>query len=249
MRPGLLLFLGMAACRSPEAPPSSMVRDRIYQARVAERIPDWAKTRAYLEEAHLWSPGEPEVSLRLGHLLLSAYAEIPRARELFANSLRRSRARALHGLGLCSLAEGNQERALELLSDSMKAAPSAPCARDRALLLLSLGRSGEAQAALDEVERISRASVESELLMAAAGRLPAPPAAPPEWSYALARARLAAALGSDDRARAELLEHFSKAYASPQAMGVAGRILRQDFVFRRNPALVETINSLSQEIP
>jgi len=226
-----------------------MVRDRIYQARVAERIPDWAKTRAYLEEAHLWSPGEPEVSLRLGHLLLSAYADVPRARELFGGCLRRSKARALHGLGLCALAEGDKTRALDLFAESMKAAPTAPCARDRALALLALERGGEAEAALDEVERISRASVESELLLAAAGRLPAPPAAPPEWSYALARARLAAAQGREDQARTELAEHFSKAYASPQAMKLGGRLLHEDFVFGRNLALVETINRLSQETP
>jgi len=226
-----------------------MVRDRIYRARDAERIPDWARARALLEEAHVWSPGEPEVALRLGHLLLSAYGDVAGARDHFGRCLRPAKGRALHGLGLCARAEGDDARALELLEESMRAGATAPCARDRALLLLALRPGGEAEAALDDVARISRASVESELLLAAAGRLPAPPAAPPEWAHALARARLAASLGDEEKARSELAEHFAKAYATPEARSAAGRILGADFAFRRNLSLVASINHLAQESP
>jgi len=237
-----LLF---AACASRDvAPPSSMTRDLLYRARAAERRGDRREARALLEQAHAWAPEDVEAALYLAHLTLDAYGEIERARELFRRCLRKTRHRALYGLGLCAMRAGDRDRAEELLRDSMRERPTPACARDLAILLLSKG--ADATEALAAVERLSFASWESELLLAAAGRVPPPPSPSSDPELALARARLLATRGDAAGALSELRAHFARAYVTPEARRRAASLLAEDFAFRGNPEVVSGVKSLSE---
>lgn len=241
MRPAALLFL--AACASRDVvPPSSMTRDLLHRARGAERRGDRRQARELLEQAHAWAPEDVEAALYLAHVTLDAFGDIERARSLFGSCLRKARHRALHGLGLCALRAGDLDRAEELLRDSMRERPTPACARDLAILLLSKG--ADATEALDAVENLSFASWESELLLAAAGRVPPPPSPSSDAELALARARLLAIRGDAAGALAELSAHFARAYVTPEARGQAASHLSQDFAFRGNPDLVSGVKSL-----
>jgi len=240
----LVLGLVFAACssRAPYIPPSAASRDLLGRARDAERRGDWNEARVHLAQAHTWAPDDIEVSLRFAEVTLGAFGEVDAARELYRRCLKRARHRALHGLGRCALVAGDRERALELFRESMDWKPTPACARDLAILLLSEGQ--DAGDALEAVESLSYASWESELLLAAAGRLSPPPSLPPDPEYALARARLRAATGDAQSALQELQLHFSRACANAEARRRASLLLRRDFAFRGNPAIVSGVISL-----
>ena len=82
------------------------------------------------------------------------------------------------------------------------------------------------------VEETSGATLRSKLLLAAAGRLPAPARLPEGWPYALERARLKPL----DEARAEVDLYLDRATATPAAREAMARVLAGDPALCRNRA-------------
>lgn len=228
MRAPLWLVLAAAcAAPAPSRPPDVDVLLR--RAADAVAVPDWPAARRALEEAHLLAPADLDVNLRLGETLLRAYGEIDAARRIYWSVRGASRARALHGLGLCALWEADEERALELFAASLAERPTAACARD--LAVRQLARGDDAAEALDLVEKTSGNTLRSGLLLAAAGRRPRPTTLPEGWSYGLERARLLPPAA----APAEVSRYVRAACASPQARRRMEAVLKGDFALRRNP--------------
>ena len=229
MRAPLWLAL-VAACSTPpvprRAPDVAIVMHRAADA-VAE--PDWPAARAALEEAALLAPGDLDVNLRLAETLLKAFGEIDAARRLYWTVRQASHARALHGLGLCALWEGDEERALQLFQASLDEYPTAACARDLAVRRLARGE--DAGGALDQVEKTSGNTVRSGMLLAAAGRRSRPATPPEGWSFGLERARLAP-LGE---APTEVAAYVRAACATPRARQLMEAVLQGDFAIQRNP--------------
>jgi len=225
---GSLLALLLAACASSQGTREATTLLR--KAAEAREIPDWPVVRLALEEAALLDPDDPEVRLLLAETLLEAYAEIDRARALYWGLRETSRARALHGLGRCALWDGDEDRALALFEESLVVGPTAACARD--LAVRRLARGDDAGPALDAVERISRGTLRSRLLLAAAGRAPRPERLPQEWHYGLERARLA----PPEQARTEVEAYVAEAAATFAARDRLREVLAGDFALRRNPA-------------
>jgi hypothetical protein len=190
---------------------------------------DWPAARVALERASLDYPRDPVVLLRLAWIDLEAFGEVQRAQERYERLPREYRAHALHGLGRCALWRGDEERALAFFRDSLASAPTAPCARDLALRLLARGEpTGDA---LDLVESTSGGALRSRLLLAAAGRAPAPPRLPDGWTYALERARLKPL----PEARPEVDLYLERACATAAAREAMKRVLEGDPALCRNP--------------
>jgi Tfp pilus assembly protein PilF len=228
MRAPLWIVL-LAACAAPVPERSEDVAILLRRAAEAAAVPDWPATRKALEEAVLLAPGDLDANLRLAETLLMAYGEIPAARRLYWRVRETSHARALHGLGLCALWEGDEERALQLFQASLDERPTAACARDLAVRLL--GRGEDAEDALDEVEKTSGNTLRSDLLLAAAGRRPRPQVAPEGWSFGLERARLA----PPAEAAAEVAAYVRVAGATPRARELMRAALQGDLALQRNP--------------
>jgi tetratricopeptide (TPR) repeat protein len=240
MRAAVLCVL-LAGCKAGLRDPGD-ARGIYSVARGAEAKPDWPVTRTALRNAALLAPNDAEINLHYASCLLLAYGEVKSARRIYGDMLGRSRARALHGLGWCALVEGDEERALELWKESLGVQQTVDCSHDTAVLLLDLGREDEAQKALELVERISRQSVRTQMLLAAAGRREAPPGLPEGWHFALDRARVRATSKQPESAAADLREHLEKAYFTDLAREFGLRRLQNDFALRRNPqALAEVI--------
>ena len=238
---GVVLCVVLAGCKTGIRDPGD-ARGIYHTARVAEAKPDWPVARTALRNAALLAPNDAEINLSYASCLLFAYGEVESARRIYGGMLRRSRARALHGLGWCSLVEGDAERALELWTESLGVSRTVDCSRDTAVLLLDLGREEEADKALELVERISRQSIRTQMLLAAAGRRRAPAGLPEGWQFALDRARVRMTLKQPESAAADLREHMEKAYFTDRARDFGRRRLQNDFVLRRNPeALSEVI--------
>jgi Tfp pilus assembly protein PilF len=193
--------------------------------------PDWPAARRALEEAAHLAPADLDVNLRLAETLLQAYGEIDAARRLYWKVRRISRARALHGLGLCALWEADEARALQLFGASLAERPTAACARDLAVRQLARGEDSEDALAL--VERVSGNTVRSGLLLAAAGRRPRPAKMPEGWTYGLERARLAPLA----EAAAEVSAYVRAACATQEAQRLMEAVLEGDFALQRNPGL------------
>jgi len=228
MRAPLWLAL-VAACSSPMPARSPEVDTLMRRAAEAVVEPDWPAARRALEEAALLAPDDSDVNLRLAETLLKAYGEIDAARRVYWRVRQASRARVLHGLGLCALWEGDEERALQLFSASLAERPTAACARD--LAVRQLARGEDAGDALDSVERLSGNTVRSGMLLAAAGRRPRPATPPQGWAYGLERARL----GSLAEAPAEVAAYVRAACATPRARQLMEVVLQGDFSLLRNP--------------
>jgi tetratricopeptide (TPR) repeat protein len=227
MRVSLALLLVFAACKSqPEAAPQSLIGP----ADEAATRSDWALAREELERAQLDYPDDPVLILRLAWIDLEAYGDVPRAQERYQRLMKTERARALHGLGRCALWRGDEDQALALFRESLAKQPTPECARDLALRLLARGEpAGEA---LDLVESTSGNTLRSRLLLAAAGRLPAPARLPEGWTYALERARLEPL----PEARVEVDLYLDHACATPAAREAMARVLAGDPALCRNPA-------------
>lgn len=223
-----LVLLAACAAPAPSRPPDVDVLLR--RAADAVAVPDWPAARRALEEAHYVVPADLDVNLRLAETLLKAYGEIDAARSLYWGVRRASRARALHGLGLCALWEGDEERALQLFAASLAERPTAACARD--LAVRRLARGDDAGEALDLVGKTSGNTLRSGLLLAAAGRRPRPATLPEGWSYGLERARLMPLA----EAPAEVALYLDAACAHPQARQRMEVVLKGDFALQRNPA-------------
>jgi len=227
MRVRLALLLALAACKTPpEGAPQSLIGP----ADEAATRSDWAEARAALERAQLDYPDDPVLILRLAWIDLEAYGDVPRAEEHYQRLMKTQRARALHGLGRCALWRGEEDQALDLFRASLAKTPTADCARDLALRLLARGE--PAEEALDLVLSTSGNTLRSRLLLAAAGRLPAPAQLPEGWTYALERARLKPL----PEARAEVDLYLDHACATPAAREAMGRVLAGDPALCRNPA-------------
>jgi tetratricopeptide (TPR) repeat protein len=223
----LALLLLLPACKTPpEAAPQSLIAP----SDEAATRSDWALARAELERASLDYPEDPVLILRLARIDLEAYGDVDRAQARYERLPRKQRARALHGLGRCALWRGDEARALALFRESLAEEPTADCARDLALRLLARG--DPAGDALDLVEETSGATLRSKLLLAAAGRLPAPARLPEGWTYALERARLKPL----DEARAEVDLYLDRATATPAAREAMARVLAGDPALCRNRA-------------
>lgn len=228
MRAPLCIAL-LAACATQAPRRAEDVAIVMLRAADAVAKPDWPAARKALEEAVLLAPDDLDANLRLAETLLKAYGEIDAARRLYWKVRYTSHARALHGLGLCALWEGDEERALQLFQASLDERPTAACARDLAVRLL--GRGEHAEDALDEVEKTSGNTVRSGLLLAAVGRRPRPEAPPEGWSFGLERARLA----PPAEAPAEVAAYVRVAGASPRARELMEAVLDGDFALQRNP--------------
>jgi tetratricopeptide (TPR) repeat protein len=228
MRAPLWLAL-VAACSSPMPARSPEVDTLMRRAAEAVAGPDWPAARRALEEAALLAPDDADVNLRLAETLLKAYGEIDAARRVYWRVRQTSRARVLHGLGLCALWEGDEERALQLFSASLAERPTAACARD--LAVRQLARGEDAGDALDLVEKVSGNTVRSGMLLAAAGRRPRPATPPQGWAYGLERARL----GPLAEAPAEVAAYVRAACATPRARQLMEAVLQGDFSLLRNP--------------
>ncbi|MHC4972983.1 MAG: tetratricopeptide repeat protein [Planctomycetota bacterium] len=228
MRLGPSLVL-LAACATPTASRPPEVDVLLRRAADAVAAPDWPAARGALEEAAHLAPADLDVNLRLAETLLKAYGEIDAARRLYWRVRHTSRARALHGLGLCALWEADEERALQLFEASLAERPTAACARD--LAVRRLARGTDAGEALAQVEKTSGNTVRSGLLLAAAGRRPRPATLPEGWTYGLERARLAPLA----EAPAEVSRYVSAACATPRARQLMEAVLEGDFALQRNP--------------
>jgi Tfp pilus assembly protein PilF len=228
MRAPLWLAL-VAACSTPAPQRAPDVAIVMRRAAEAYAVPDWPAAREALEEAALLAPGDLDVNLRLAETLLKAFGEIDAARRVYWRVREASHARALHGLGLCALWEGDEERALQLFQASLDESPTAACARDLAVRLLARGE--DAGDALDLVERTSGNTVRSGMLLAAAGRRPRPATPPEGWSLGLERARLA----PPGEAPAEVAAYIRAACANPRAQELMRGVLSGDFALQRNP--------------
>jgi hypothetical protein len=228
MRAPLWLAL-VAACSTPapQRPPDVAIVMR--RAAEAYAVPDWPAARKALEEAALLAPGDLDVDLRLAETLLMAFGEIDAARRVYWRVREISHARALHGLGLCALWEGDEERARQLFQASLDENPTAACARDLAVRRLARGE--DAGDALDLVEKTSGSTVRSRMLLAAAGRRPRPANPPQGWSLGLERARLA----PPGEAPAEVAAFIRVACANPRARELMRGVLQGDFALQRNP--------------
>ncbi|MHC4135482.1 MAG: hypothetical protein ACYS0K_10895 [Planctomycetota bacterium] len=228
MRVPLWLAL-VAACSIPAPSRAPDVAILMRRAAAALAEPDWPAARRALEEAALLAPADLDVNLRLAETLLKAYGEIDAARRIYWRVRHASRARALHGLGLCALWEGDEERALQLFQASLAEYPTAACARDLAVRQLAWGT--DAKDALDQVEKTSGNTVRSGMLLAAAGRRPRPATTPEGWAYGLVRARL----GPLAEAPAEVSAYVRAACATPRARQLMEAVLQGDFALQRNP--------------
>lgn len=226
MRARFLLLSVLVGCKaSPQPAPQSLLAT----ADEAAGRSDWAQARTTLERVSIDYPDDPVVQLRLARIELEAFGEVSRAEQRYERLLRAERAHALHGLGRCALWRGEEERALDLFRESLVLQPTAGCARDLAIRLLSLGE--PADHALDLVEETSGATLRSRLLLAAAGRLPRPSSLPGGWTYALDRARLEPL----PDARKEVDLYLERACANPLAREAMERVLAGDLALRRNP--------------
>jgi Tfp pilus assembly protein PilF len=219
----------LAACAAPVPERADDLAIVLRRAAEASAVPDWPAARKALEEAVLLAPDDLDANLRLAETLLKAFGEIDAARRLYWRVRATSHARALHGLGLCALWEGDEERALQLFRASMDERPTAACARDLAVRLLARGE--DAGTALDEVERTSGNTLRSGLLLAAAGRRPRPEVAPEGWFFGLERARLA----PPAEAAAEVAAYVRVACATPRARDLMRAALQGDLALQRNP--------------
>ncbi|MHC4670334.1 MAG: hypothetical protein ACYTFD_18250, partial [Planctomycetota bacterium] len=228
MRRAALLLLA-AACATTAPVDRRQVRTLKRRADEALVRPDWPAVRMALEEAALLDPDDPVVALQLAETRLKAYGEVDGARRLYWGVRATSRARALHGLGLCALWEGDEERALELFEASLAEYPTPACARD--LAVRRLGRGEDASRALDLVAATSGESLRSQLLLAAAGRRPRPARLPAGWSHGLERARLAA----PEEAWAEVDAYLQAACCHARARETMARVLAGEFALQRNP--------------
>jgi hypothetical protein len=226
MRTAFPLLLLLAACSS--APPRQENPGFDEALRLA-RVPDWPRAREAAERAHLLDPKDQDSALLLARMLLFTFGEVEEARALC------EAAGSRHGLALCALAEGRARRAEELLGE---APPTAACLRDRALLLLGQRREAEAGKALDEVAKRSAGATESDLLLAAAGRIPPPPL-PREWWFGLARARVLAKGGDREGAERELVDYARLSCATPAARALLRRSLEGDFALSGLAGVVE----------
>jgi hypothetical protein len=225
-----LAALLFAACASREPPPSAPP-DLVARADEAAVRSDWITARRAFEEIAIDYPEDPTVTLRLARIQLEAFGDIRGAEALLERMDRRFRARSLHGLGRCALWRGDEERALDLFRESLKAKPAAECARDLAIRLLARG--DPAGDALDVVEALSGATLRSSLLLAAAGRRPAPDPLPGGWAYALERARLRPL----PEARREVALYLDRACATVAAREAMARVLEGDLALRRPSAV------------
>jgi hypothetical protein len=226
LRASLLLLAALGACATrPKAAPAAVIAD----ADGAAERSDWAAARTALERVSIDYPDDPVVILRLARIDLEAYGDIDRAQARYERLPREMRARALHGLGRCALWKGDEEHALDLFRESLAATPTAECARDLAVRLLARG--DPAKEALDLVAETSGNTLRSQLLLAAAGRVPGPSRLPNEWTYALERARLKPL----PEARPEVDLYLSRACATPEAKEAMARVLAGDLALRRNP--------------
>jgi len=226
VRASLPLLLLLAGCKTPpEAVPQSVIG----AADEAATRSDWPAARAAFERASLDYPDDPVLLLRLARIDLEAYGDVARAEGRYERLPRANRAHALHGLGRCALWRGDEARALDLFRASLAKRPTPGCARDLALRLLARGE--PADDALDAVEATSGGTLRSRLLLAAAGRAPAPPLLPEGWTYALERARLKPL----EEARAEVDLYLDRACATPSAREAMARVLAGDPALRRNP--------------
>lgn len=227
---GILLLAALSACASPpEAAPAAAIADADGQA---ERS-DWPAARAALERIQLDYPDDPVVILRAARIDLEAFGDVGRAQARYERLPKEMKARALHGLGRCALWKGDEEQALHLFRESLAEKPTADCAKDLAIRLLARGE--PAGDALDIVEEISGNTLRSRLLLAAAGRVPAPSRLPAEWSYALERARLKPL----PEARAEVDLYLGKACATAEAREAMARVLQGDLALRRPPVTLD----------
>ena len=162
------VVLALAACRSAELPKDTTEWSEI---RVHLVEPNWGAARRALRRAVLESPENPEPALMLAEVERDAFAEIESARVIYGRWLSTLlRARALHGLGRCAWAEGDRKRAAELFEESLEEDETPECARDAALLYLSLGDEAAADKHLGLAGKISAQAMRTELLMAAAGK-------------------------------------------------------------------------------
>jgi len=227
MRASLALLLALAACKThPEAAPQSLIGP----ADEAATRSDWAAARGDFERALLDYPDDPVLILRLAWIDLEAFGDVQAAEERYQRLMKAQRALALHGLGRCALWRGDEDRALALFRESLAKEPTPQCARDLALRLLARGE--PATDALDLVASTSGNTLRSRLLLAAAGRLPAPARLPEGWTYALERARLQPL----PEARVEVDLYLDRACATPAAREAMARVLAGDPALCRNPA-------------
>jgi hypothetical protein len=218
----------VAGAGPEEAPRTPEHATLLRQAEEAEVRADWPAARGALEAALQAAPRDLDTTLRLAEVRLKAYGEIEEAERLFWGVRDRSRARALHGAGLCALWRGDEAAALRLFRQSLEERPTAACAVDLAARLLARG--DDATAVLDALERVAGQTLRARLLLAAAGRAPAPPSLPQGWAYGLERARL---LPPAEAAR-EVEAYLEKACATPRARDLLREVLRGDWALRRN---------------
>lgn len=227
------MLLLCAACASQKAQPAPHAPESLLrEAERAVREGRWEECAQALEKARLVEPRDPYPALFLARVRLCAFGDVEQARRLAGAALPLARSRALHLLGLCALAEGDAAGATDLLEQSIEVGATAACARDLALLRLAGGATHGAEEALDLVTRLSAQSYESEVVLAAAGRLPAPPDRPgPE--NGLSRARLAA--GADPaRAAREVNCFLDYQCATPLGRQLWLRMLALQFPFSGN---------------
>ena len=220
-------ILLLAACAATDRPDESGTLLR--RANAAARAGDWTAALEALEQASLAEPDDVRVTLRLAETALRAFGDVVRAENLYESLDDEFRARKLHGVGLCALWRGEEERALELWRASIRERPTTAAARDLAARLLARGE--PADDALDLVETLSGDTLRSRLLLAAAGRLPAPDRLPATRDFGVERARL---LGPG-MARREIEEYVEWATATSAAKKAYLAVLEGDLALKRNP--------------
>ncbi|MEE8106324.1 MAG: hypothetical protein V3T86_12385 [Planctomycetota bacterium] len=222
--------LVLAACRSAEMPEDTT---EWAEVRVHLVRPNWGAAREALRRAVLESPKNPEPALMLADVERDAFADLQSARVIYGRWLGTpARARALHGLGRCAWAEADRERATEMFEESLAQKETPACARDAALLYLSLGDQAAADKHLELAAKISAQAMRTELLLAAAGKFAMTGPLPTGWDYALDRARVEAAQGDDSNAATHLALHVERACANDAARKIARRLAAEDFFLK-----------------
>ena len=225
MRPLLLFAVCLSACTTAEKERAEFLDE----ATEAEAAGEWDKVRELLEQAVLTDPINLDARLRLADLYLVAYDEPVKARDLYFRAGKRSKARALRGLGRCALWEGQEAVGRDYLRRSLAADPTVGAAID----LAARTTPGERE----ELLELPLGGRRWQLFLRAFGAQAVDIKAPSERSYGLARARLASGAERDR----ELAAHLADVCANVAARRTYALVLLGESLFRRNPALLDAV--------
>lgn len=216
--PLLLLVLG---CRTAEKDRAGYMEEAIE----ARKQGDWNKTLELLQEAVRADGIDIGARLELADTYLIAFNEVDKARDIYFTLRKRDRARSFYGLGRCALWEGQEEIGRNYLRQSIDERPTV-------LAAIDLGaRVGDQER--DRLLALPLGGRRWELFRKACGKGDPDVKAPPEESYALARARLATGEEQD----AELRAHLADSCANLAAQRAYARYLLGERLFARNMEL------------